>query len=124
MAESNGRTFVKYNFFKVESEWRRLPEEERTRGKREFAAVIDEFDTHMFTRSFSLVGTRGDTDFLLWQAADRLETIQEITTRLFSTHLGGYLTQPYSYLAMTRKSEYVGGHRHEGQEGTHECPSV
>ena len=28
------------------------------------------------------------------------------------------MTQPYSYLAMTRRSQYTGDHRHEGQEGS------
>lgn len=120
MAGENGRTFVKYNFFKVDPEWRRLPESERTAGKQEFAAVVDEFEGQMFTRSFSLVGLRADADFLLWQATEKMETLQEMATRLWSTRLGAYLSQPYSYLAMTRKSPYVGGHQHPGQEGTSE----
>jgi chlorite dismutase len=117
MAESGRRQFVKYNFFKVAPEWRRLPDGTRTDHKREFAAVVDETATHMFTRSFSLVGLRGDSDFLLWQAADDLESIQESATRMWSTGLGAYLTQPYSYLAMTNRSQYVGQHKHAGQEG-------
>ncbi len=118
MAGSDGRQFVKYNFYKVAPEWRRLPERERSAGKQELAAVIEEFSGHMFIRSFSLVGIRGDADFLLWQASDTLEDLQEMATHVFKTGLGSYLDQPYSYLAMTNRSEYVGGHRHAGQEGT------
>ena len=118
MPERDGRQFVKYNFFKVDSEWRRLSAEQRADGKREFAAVIDETAARMVIRSYSLVGLRGDADFLLWQAADTLESLQEMATRLWSTDLGRYLTQPYSYLAMTRRSQYVGQHIHAGQEGT------
>ena len=118
MAQSNGRQFVKYNFFKVDPLWRRLPEVERTDNKREFAAVVEESATHMLIRSYSLVGLRGDADFLLWQAADTLESLQEMATRLWSTGLGHYLTQPHSYLAMTHRSGYVGQHRHAEQEGT------
>ena len=118
MASPNGRQFVKYNFYKVDPLWRRLPEKERTDTKREFAAVVEEAAAHSFVRSFSLVGLRGDADFLLWQATDSLETLQEIATGLWRTRFGGYITQPYSYLAMTRGSQYVGGHRHAGQEGT------
>jgi chlorite dismutase len=114
---SDGRQFVKYDFFKVEPAWRRLPEGERTGHKREFATVVEESATHSFIRSFSLVGIRGDADFLLWRIADTLESLQEVATRLWSTGLGGYLAQPYSYLAMTRISQYVGQHRHAGQEG-------
>jgi len=118
MAQANGRQFVKYSFYKVDPAWRRLSQEKRLDNKREFAAVVEETATHMPVRSYSLVGLRGDTDFLLWQAADSLESIQEAATRVWATGLGGYLTQPYSYLSMTRRSQYVGRHRHAGQEGT------
>lgn len=117
MAEKGQRQFVKYNFFKVDSEWRKLPENERSDSKREFAAVIEESDSQISTRSYSLVGLRGDTDFLLWQVAETLEAIQNVASSMWRTGLGRYLTQPYSYLAMTHLSQYVGQHRHEGQEG-------
>ena len=117
MAAEAQRQFVKFNFYKVEPSWRRLPEKERRQGKEEFITVVEEFTSQMFTRSFSMVGLRGDTDFLLWQACDTLETLQEMATRLWATGLGHYLHQPYSYLAMTRKSQYVGKHQHAGQEG-------
>ena len=118
MADSDGRQFVKYSFYKVDPLWRRLPQPQREDGKREFSAVVEELPSHTLTRSYSLVGLRGDADFLLWQAADTLETLQEVATRLWSTGLGSYLTQPYSYLAMTNRSQYVDRHRHGGQEGT------
>lgn len=118
MADAQRRQFVKYNFFSIDPLWRRLPEAEKTDNRREFTAVVEESATHMFIRSYSLVGLRGDADFLLWQATDTLEELQDFSTRLWSTGLGHYLTQPYSYLAMTRGSEYVGNHRHAGQEGT------
>ena len=85
MADSNGRDFVKYNFFKVDPAWRRLPVEDREAGKKEFMAVIDEFDSEMFTRSFSMVGLRGDADFLLWQSSQELETLQNVA---FSADFG------------------------------------
>ena len=118
MAKTEQRQLVKYNFYKVDPAWRRLPQQERADNKREFAAVVEEWATHMQMRSYSLVGLRGDVDFLLWQAAASLEDIQEVATSLWRTGLGRYLTQPHSYLAMTHRSEYVGQHRHAGQEGT------
>ena len=80
-------------------------------------AVVEEFASHNLIRSYSLVGLRGDVDFLLWQASDTLEDLQEMATRFWNTGLGRYLHQPYSYLAMTSRSQYVDGHRHVGQEG-------
>ena len=118
MAESGRRQFVKYSFFKLDPEWRRLPEELRYESKKNFAQAVTKISKQMFTRCFSLIGLRGDSDFFLWQAADTLEEIQDSAARLWSTDLGAYLTQPYSYLAMTRRSQYVGTHTHLGQEGT------
>ena len=72
----------------------------------------------MLIQTYSTLGIRGDADFLVWQACDRLEPIQQIATRLLSTGLGHYLDSPYSYLAMTRPSMYLEKHRHSGQEGS------
>ena len=118
MSGSNGRQVVKYNFYEVDRQWRRLEWEERSENRKEFCAVVDELSSSMFIRSYSLAGLRGDADFMLWEAADSLEELQEAATRLWSTGLGKYLGQPYSYLSMTRESQYIGGHRHEGQEGS------
>ena len=118
MADLNGRQAVKFDFFKVDPAWRRLPDAERSDNREEFAAVVDELSTGMTLRTYSLVGLRADADLLLWKAAGSLEQLQETSTRLWSTGLGRYLSQPYSYLSLTRKSQYVGGHKHAGQEGT------
>ena len=117
---ASGRQFVKYDLFAVDPLWRRLSDDEKNEGRREFSAVIDELSSDMFIRSFSMVGLRGDADFMLWHATETLEQLQEMATLLWSTSLGKYLTQPYSYLALTRKSQYVGKHQHTDQEGTSE----
>ena len=117
MSGGNGRQFVKYNFYKVDPEWRRLPDEQQADNRGEFAALVNEFAQTMMIRSYSLVGLRGDSDFLLWQVADDLEALQQMSTRLWASALGGHLSQPYSYLGMTRKSQYVDGHKHPDQEG-------
>jgi chlorite dismutase len=111
------RQFLKYTFFKVDPQWRRLSTEEKTASKREFGTLVNDFAKHNTLKSFSLVGIRGDADFMLWMTAARLEEFQDLTSHLLSSVLGKYLEIPYSYLAMTRKSEYLGGHQHEGQEG-------
>lgn len=108
---------VKYTFYRVDPLWRLLPPEEREAGKEQFASVVEEFANHMIIRSYSLMGLRGDTDFMLWCICPTLEAIQELASQLASTGLGKYLTTPYSLLALTRRSPYVDGHKHLGQEG-------
>ena len=101
------RQFVRYAFFKIDQNWRRLPPPERERGKDGVRRVVESFGNRLVVRSYSLVGMRGDVDLLLWQIGDRLEDIQALAIELFSTEMGPYLSVPYSYLAMTRRSQYV-----------------
>ena len=118
MTEQVRRDFVKYSFFKVDPEWRRLPEKERQDNKAQFAEVLGEFSDRVSMSSYSMVGTRGDADFLLWKVSEELEAINELMARVNHTDLARYLTMPYSYWAMTRRSPYIDDHKHEGQEGT------
>ena len=122
MAEEARRNYIKYTFYKAAPEWRRLSKEERSCGSQEFVAAVDAFSDEMQSFSYNLQGMRGDADFMLWQVAARLETLQEAAGRVANTGLGRYLTTPYSYLAMTKHSPYVEHHRHAGQEGTSSAP--
>lgn len=95
-------------------EWRRLDEDERAAQKREFARAAR--DETVKVHSYSLVGTRGDADLLLWCVADELEPIRELESRLAGTRLWAYSTRPYAYLAARRKSPYLGEHAHAASE--------
>jgi chlorite dismutase len=120
MAQDTSRQFVKYTFFKVDLDWRRLPQGDRERSKTEFAAVVDEFAPQMSINSYSLTGTRGDVDFMLWKVSPTLELLDGLASQINRTELGKYLIMPHSYLAMTRRSSYVDRHRHPAQEGAGE----
>src|SRR5262245_57168659 len=100
------RNFVKFSFFKVDPAWRRLDPAERERHKREFAAACDNFAADRFLRAFSLVGTRGDADLMLWCSAPGLADIHEFHVVLGQSGLMAWTQTPYSYLAMTKESEY------------------
>jgi chlorite dismutase len=115
---SSQRQFVKYTFFKVAPVWRGLPADERAAMKQEVVDILEAFAERMLIRVYSTVGTRGDCDLMLWTVSDRLEDFQEFISRLFGAKIGPFLELPYSYLAMTRRSQYVDKHVHEGQEGT------
>src|SRR5579863_6413425 len=110
--------FVSFPFFKLDPVWRRLPEAERTRGKNEFREVVETAQEKMIVLPYSLVGVRGDADFFFWRVSYVLEDFEDMTAQLLNTGVGQYLTQPYSYLSMTRRSIYVEEHQHEGQEGS------
>jgi chlorite dismutase len=112
------RQYVNFAFYKVDPAWRRLPAEERQRGKREFVEAVKGYKQDVLVISYSLVGIRGDCDFMLWRIGYDPLKLQEMSAQLLATELGKYLTTPYSYLSMTKRSIYVEKHTHEGQEGT------
>jgi chlorite dismutase len=100
------RQFVKYTFLKVDPAWRRLPDEQRARDKRELAAAGADFAEGHLLRAFSLVGTRGDADMMLLSQAQNLERIHEFHVVLAQSGLMKWCEVPYSFLAMTKESEY------------------
>jgi chlorite dismutase len=100
------RHFVKYTFLKVDPAWRRLDEAERAQHKREFMAACEDFAGERLLRAFSLVGTRGDADLMLLSQATNLERIHEFHVVLGQSGLMKWCETPYSYLALTKPSEY------------------
>jgi len=107
--QRSGYRYVKYTFFKVDAAWRKLSSQEMESSKRDFQTSLTHNRYKTQPRSYSLVGTRGDVDFMLWTITDSLEPLQGFHSNLFKTELGKYLFTPYSYLAMLRPSEYFGG---------------
>jgi chlorite dismutase len=100
------RHFVKYTFLKVDPAWRRLDDTERAQHKREFLAACEDFAGERLLRAFSLVGTRGDADLMLLSQATNLERIHEFHVVLGQSGLMKWCETPYSYLALTKPSEY------------------
>jgi chlorite dismutase len=100
------RHFVKYTFLKLDPAWRRLEPEERAAHKRELIAACEDFAEQRLLRAFSTVGTRGDTDMMLLTQATNLERIHEFHVVLQQAGLMSWATIPYSYLALTKESEY------------------
>jgi chlorite dismutase len=111
------RHFVKYTFLKVDPAWRRLDDEQRTADKREFLAACDNFAEERLLRAFSTVGTRGDTDMMLLSQATNLERIHEFHVVLAQSGLMKWCSTPYSFLAMTKPSEYSDESRLEVRAG-------
>jgi chlorite dismutase len=100
------RHFVKYTFLRVDPAWRRLDAEERAEHKREFIAACEDFATQRLLRAFSTVGTRGDADMLLLTQATNLDRIHEFHVVLQQSGLMKWCEVPYSFLALTKESEY------------------
>lgn len=118
--------FVKFQFYKLDPAFRRLPKAEREQGVQEFLAAMDGlYPRGELLRPYSLTGVRGDVDFMLWHVVpcnkdgdspSGLERFQEVNATILATGLGAYLTVPFHYMAMTKRSIYTDDHHHEGSE--------
>src|SRR5579862_3029839 len=110
------RDFVKYTFYHLLPEWRRLPAEQRARGREALASVLEHPPEGLELRTYSLVGLKAEADFLLWSIARELAPITLLHAQVAGSPLGGYLEISHAYLGMGRVSEYVGS-RATGGEG-------
>jgi chlorite dismutase len=112
-----GSRFLKYTFFKVARDWRSLPDAERKEARAELAGLLTESHAGLRLQLFSLVGIRGDADFMILADSATLEPFQELVSAVLATRLGRHLEMPYSYLAMTRQSHYTRSHKRQDNEG-------
>jgi len=103
------RQYVNFAFYKLDPAFRRLPQEEQDKAKREYLDVLEDYDDNndMILLSYSMVGIRSDTDIMLWRISYELEMFQKMTTDLYKTGLGKYLIQTHHYLSMTKRSMYL-----------------
>ena len=58
-------------------------------------------------RSYSTLGLRDDADFLFWFAAETVEEIQNVISKLYLTVFGKYIIPSRVYLSCTRPSVYA-----------------
>jgi chlorite dismutase len=113
------RQHIRFAFYRVRPEWRLRSPTERAADREEVAALVRELGERdgVLIRSYSLVGTRGDADFMLWLVSERVDDFHEFSARLNRGRMGPHLETPYSYFSMTKKSMYVDKHEHPAQEG-------
>ena len=120
-AEENAkqpRQFVNFRFYKVENEWLRLDEETRRAGAAELTAVLEDYQNRMLVYPYTTFGVRPETDFLIWRISYDLDDFEKMSAAIRRTHMGKYLTTPYSFLAMTKTSIYIDDHVHDDQEAS------
>ncbi len=115
--DTPGRVAVQFVFYKFDAAWRRLPADQRAKDKEEFACAVQEAADEMMVRCYSLVGIRGDVDLLLWNSAPNVELFQKHCARILNTGMGSWAVQPYSFLAMTKNSQYKDPTEKDAPEG-------
>jgi chlorite dismutase len=112
------RQYIRYLFFKARPSWRQLSQVERDAARTELLAALEPFAERLpVLRGFSTLGTRADADVLLWMVTERLEDFQELLAAVLRSAMGAHLDTPYSFLAMTKRSQYVDKHEHVDGSG-------
>jgi chlorite dismutase len=112
------RQYIRYLFYKARPGWQQLSPAARETARGELLAALEPFAARLpVLRAFSTLGTRADADLLLWAVTERLEDFQELQAAVLRSGMGAHLDTPYSYLAMTKRSQYVDRHVHADGEG-------
>ncbi len=112
------RQYIRYLFYKARPTWRQLSAEQRGHARTELLAALEPFAERLpVMRAYSTLGTRADADFLLWTVTERLEDFQELQAAVLQSPMGAHLDTPYSFLAMTKRSQYVDRHEHADGSG-------
>ena len=101
------RQFVNFTFYRARPEWRMLSDDEKGACKQDFMKTVDEFRRGLLIRTYSTVGLRTSSDFMIWRIGCDLEPMQEMTGRLNRTHMAKYVEPAQSLLSMTKRSMYI-----------------
>src|SRR5918912_3061888 len=104
--EKPSATFLNFSFFKVDPKWRWLNEIGKEEAAKEFANLVEVANTKIKVRTYSTLGLREDADIMLWMISESIEKTQVMTSKLYTTVLGKYLTPSYVFLSATRPSIY------------------
>lgn len=111
--KSTERLVFCYQFYKVRQDWWQLSEGEREEGKREFLDLLRTFDRRLIVRTYSTLGLKATTDFLLWLISKEMRGVELFTAAVQHSFVGRYLDRPYTYLTLTRPSIYL---RHSSRQ--------
>ena len=98
--------FVQYLALKADPAWRRLSEEERRRGRAEFAQEIERAP-HIQSYVYCTLGLKPGVDLFLWRMGESPDGLQDSLSRLQLTGLGKYLQVANSMIGLIRSSTYV-----------------
>ena len=93
--------------YKLDPAARRLGDDEKSAMKRQFADALAEPAGEYIQLTYSTVGLKTDTDFIVWRIAFDADVLRDREARLNRTRLAGYLSVSHRFLAMTKRSQYV-----------------
>ena len=111
------RQFVNFMFFRVDRAFRSESAELKAEARRELAELVARYTGPMMMLPYTTMGLKPGVDFMLWRIGYDIEPFAAMAADINRSILGRFLDVPLSYLAMTKHSQYVDEHVHDGQEG-------
>ena len=101
----NEQYFFNFSFFKLDPKWRWMADLAKEESAKEVENII--INSGIRFRSYSTLGLRDDAEFLFWFAAESVEEIQDVISKLYRTVFGKYIMPSRVYLSCTRPSIYA-----------------
>ena len=101
------RQFVNFAFYKLDPAFRRLSESDKQQARAEFVSITDMRVPGLINITYSTAGLPPDCDFLLWRIGQSTDQFQQMTGVINKSRLGAYLTTPWSFVSMTKRSMYI-----------------
>jgi len=104
-SEAERKFFFNFSFFKIDPKWRWMADLAKEESAKEVENVIA--NSGIRFRTYSTLGLRDDADLMFWFAAETVEEIQTVISKLYLTVIGKYITPSHTYLSSTRPSIYA-----------------
>ena len=103
------RQFVNFALYRLDPAFRRLDDNAKFQARSEFLKLFEQTaDVRgLMCLTYSTVGLKNDSDFLLWRIAYTSDEFQKQSQAINKSRLGAYLSQSHSFLAMTKRSVYI-----------------
>ncbi|HEU5119774.1 MAG TPA: chlorite dismutase family protein, partial [Candidatus Nitrosocosmicus sp.] len=98
--------FITFTFYKTDPKWRWLNEMGKDEASREFIELLQATSKRMKIRTYSTLGLRHESEFMIWAISPSLENIQVLSSKIYTTILGKYIEPVSTFLSLTRRSIY------------------
>lgn len=105
-SSTESEKFFTFTFYKVDPKWRWLNEMGKDEASREFNELLQAAGKRMKIETYSTLGLRHESEFMIWTISSSLENIQVLASKIYTTILGKYIEPVSTFLSLTRRSIY------------------
>jgi chlorite dismutase len=105
--EDTERILVQFQFFKVNESWEQLSDTEKNSAAQEVLSLLKRQNVGRDTHTFSTMGLRADTDFMIWRTKKSPEELEQSYSELKTSKFGQHITITHSFFGLIRDSRYI-----------------